>query len=101
MPVDKVFENESCVAFNDISPQAPVHVLIIPKQPIGGISAVEEQHAQQVGELFIAGRKIAEKLNIHETGYRLVINDGTHGQQTVRWLHVHLLGGRQMSWPPG
>ena len=94
-------EDDKCLAFNDINPQAPIHILIIPKQPIGGISALKEEESSHVGHLFYVARKVAEDLKIDQSGYRLTINDGSDGQQTVRWLHVHLMGGRQMTWPPG
>lgn len=103
IPADIVFENDSVLAFKDIKPQAPVHILIIPK-----ITEIEttkhingQNHSKLLGELFDAANKIANDLGISENGYRLVINCGADAGQEVYHLHIHLLGGRKMTWPPG
>ncbi|CAM6006010.1 unnamed protein product, partial [Sphagnum balticum] len=90
-------------AFHDINPQAPIHVLIIPKNKDGltGISKVEEKHQVVLGHMLLKAREIAEITGVGASGYRLVINDGKEGQQTVDHIHIHLLGGRQLRWPPG
>jgi histidine triad (HIT) family protein len=96
---DIVFENETFLAFKDINPQAPVHVLIIPKQHIRNLNELHD--AQLGGELLITVATIAKQLGIADTGYRTVINCNDHGGQTVHHLHIHLLGGRFMTWPAG
>ena len=102
IPADIVYENNSVLAFRDIKPQAPVHVLIIPKIEIPKVSDIKgEDHAQLLGEMFDAANKIANDLRISEEGFRLVFNCGANGGQDVYHLHMHLLGGRQMKWPPG
>lgn len=98
IPAEIVYEDDHVVAFRDINPQAPVHVLIVPRQEITGIAALPE--AGDHLHLLNAARKIAEQLGL-ENGYRLVINQGADGGQTVDHLHVHLLGGRALAWPPG
>ncbi|EGG13320.1 putative protein kinase C inhibitor [Cavenderia fasciculata] len=100
IPCKKVYEDDDCLAFDDISPQAPVHVLLIPKHPIGGINDATEEHATVLGKLMTKVPKIAKLKDIDHSGYRLVVNEGIHGQQSVRWLHIHILGGRQLNWPP-
>jgi histidine triad (HIT) family protein len=102
IPADIVFESDTVLAFKDIRPQAPVHVLIIPKIEIPKVSDVNgKEHAQLLGEMFDAANKIAKDLGISEEGFRLVFNCGPNGGQDVYHLHMHLLGGRQMKWPPG
>lgn len=98
IPGDIVYQDEHCVALRDINPQAPVHILIVPRTEIPGIASVPETGDHQY--LLNTARIVAEQEGLTQ-GYRLVINQGEHGQQTVDHLHVHLLGGRQMSWPPG
>ncbi len=100
IPADIVYETESVLAFRDINPQAPIHILIIPKQIIPQISLAQDQDQILLGELLIAAKKIAESEGLTE-GYRLVINNGPAGGQEVYHLHLHLLGGRSMHWPPG
>ena len=102
IPSQKVFEDESVVAFKDLSPQAPVHVLIVPKkhvQSVAQLSAVDKELAAHI--LVDVTPKLANELGIADTGFRLVVNTGDEGGQTVNHLHVHLLGGRKMTWPPG
>jgi len=100
IPSKKVYENEYIYAFYDIDPQAPVHVLFIPKAHIAGVDAVTPENSQVFSKIFEAIAKTAHELKL-ESGYRVVSNIGEHGQQSVRHLHFHLLGGRQMAWPPG
>lgn len=94
-----LFENESMIIIKDIAPQAPIHVLIIPKQKIERISKITKQEADIVSNLMLAAVEFAEKNNI--TNYRLVINNGLLAGETVPHLHIHLLSGREMKWPPG
>ncbi len=98
---DIVFENDRILAFRDINPQAPVHVLVIPKKPIPTINAIDPEDVALIGELFIAARQIAAEEGIDESGYRTVFNCNRDGGQEVYHLHLHLLGGRAMQWPPG
>ncbi len=98
IPAEIVYEDEYCVAFKDIIPQAPVHVLIVPRQEISGVESVPDIGDHQ--HLLNAARKIAEQFDLKD-GYRLVINQGIDAGQTVDHLHVHLLGGRKFDWPPG
>ncbi|NWF90808.1 MAG: histidine triad nucleotide-binding protein [Ignavibacteriaceae bacterium] len=102
IPAKIIFESDTVLAFQDIKPQAPVHVLIIPKIEIPKVSDLKgKEHAQLLGEMFDAANKIAKDLGISEDGFRLVINCGPNGGQEVYHLHMHLLGGRPMTWPPG
>jgi histidine triad (HIT) family protein len=102
IPADIVFESETVLAFKDINPQAPVHVLIIPKVEIPKVSDLKgSDHASLLGEMFDAANQIANELKISEDGFRLVLNCGPNGGQDVYHLHMHLLGGRQLKWPPG
>lgn len=98
IPGDIVYEDEHVVAFRDIVPVAPVHIIIVPRTEITGVAAVQDEGDHKY--LLNAARKIAEAEGL-ENGYRLVINQGGDGGQTIDHLHVHLLGGRQMNWPPG
>ena len=97
---DVVYEDQRIIAFNDINKQAPVHIVIIPKQHTPTILDVEED-STIINDIVIASKKIAEKEGISESGFRLVNNCNEHGGQTVFHLHFHLLGGRNMTWPPG
>ena len=101
IPADIVFEDDQCLAFRDISPQAPIHILIIPKKPIARIGAAQADDQSLLGHLLLTAADIARRENIAPTGYRLVINNGPHGGETVPHLHIHLLGGRHLNWPPG
>jgi histidine triad (HIT) family protein len=100
IPADIVYEDDLCLAFRDINPQAPVHVLVIPKKPIPKLSDSEPTDQAILGHLLLIVKKIAEQLGL-DKGYRVVINTGEDGGQTVYHLHLHLLGGRFMKWPPG
>jgi histidine triad (HIT) family protein len=101
IPATIVFEDERCVAFRDISPQAPVHILVIPRKAIPRVGLAAEEDAGLLGHLLFTAAKVARSEGISEDGYRLVINNGPHGGEAVPHLHVHLLGGRQLQWPPG
>lgn len=101
IPSEKVFEDEQVLAFQDIRPQTPVHLLVIPKQHIASAQSVVESDTELIGHLHAMIPHIAEKAGISEKGYRVVTNIGHHGQQTVPHLHYHVLGGRQLGWPPG
>lgn len=101
IPADILYEDDDVLAFSDVSPQAPVHFLVIPKQPIATINDIEPSQAELVGKMVLTARKIAEQKGIHEDGYRLVMNCNDHGGQTVFHIHMHVLGGRPMTWPPG
>ena len=100
IPSDKIYEDEEILCFRDLEPQAPVHVLIIPKKHIASLDGVEETHKELTGHLMAKVSEIASLLGLKD-GYRLVCNCGHDGLQTVPHLHFHLLGGRMMSWPPG
>ena len=100
IPADIVYEDEQSLAFRDISPQAPVHIVIIPKQAIASLAESTDADEQLLGHLLVVARKVAEQLQLNG-GYRTVINCGRNGGQTVNHIHVHLLGGRQLGWPPG
>ena len=101
IPADIVFEDDQCLAFRDISPQAPVHILIIPKKTVARIGAAQADDQSLLGHLLLTAADIARRENIATSGYRIVINNGSHGGETVPHLHIHLLGGRPLVWPPG
>ncbi|XP_013779693.1 histidine triad nucleotide-binding protein 1-like [Limulus polyphemus] len=100
IPADFAYQDDKCVAFHDINPQAPVHFLVVPKKPIPQLSKAEDSDEELLGHLLFIAQKVAKDLGLNN-GYRVVINDGLHGGQEVFHLHVHVLGGRQMIWPPG
>ena len=100
IPADIVYEDEQCLAFRDISPQAPTHVLVIPKKPIASFNDLTADDADLIGHLTLVIRHLAGKLGL-EGGYRVVANCGPDGGQSVDHLHLHLLGGRPLHWPPG
>ena len=102
IPAEIVFESENILAFKDINPQAPVHILIIPKTEIPKVTDLNgNEHASLLGEMIDAANKLAKENGIDESGFRLVLNCGDNGGQEVYHLHLHLLGGRQTKWPPG
>ena len=101
IPASIVHEDERCVAFSDISPQAPVHILVIPRKPIPRVGLADEADESLLGHLLLVAAKVAGEQGLSESGFRLVINNGRDGGEAVPHLHVHLLGGRQMKWPPG
>jgi histidine triad (HIT) family protein len=100
IPADIVYEDNLAIAFKDVSPQAPVHILVIPKQPIAKLSDAESQDHALMGHLLLTAKRVAEQEGL-TNGYRVVINTGPDGGQTVDHLHLHILGGRQLHWPPG
>lgn len=102
IPADIVFESDNVLAFKDIKPQAPVHILIIPKIEIPKVTDIKgKEHATLLGEMFDAANKLAKDQGIDKNGFRLVFNCGNDGGQEVYHIHMHLLGGRHMHWPPG
>lgn len=102
IPADIVYESDNVLAFRDINPQAPVHILIIPKIEIPKVTDIKgSEHAKLLGEMYDVANKLAKDEGIAEDGFRLVMNCGDNGGQEVYHLHMHLLGGRQMQWPPG
>lgn len=101
IPADIVFEDEEILAFKDINPQAPIHILIIPKKRIATINDIEENDISITGKLIYTAKIIASEIGISEDGYRLVFNCNDNGGQEVYHIHLHLLGGRKMTWPPG
>lgn len=100
IPADIVYEDERAIAFKDVHPQAPVHILIIPKQPIKSLANVTSSDRDLMGHLLLTAQQVAQNAGLNN-GYRLVINTGNDGGQTVSHIHLHILGGRQMTWPPG
>jgi histidine triad (HIT) family protein len=102
IPADIVYESENVLAFKDINPQAPTHILIIPKIEIPKVTDLNgKEHAALLGEMIDTANKLSKEMNIADDGFRLVFNCGNNGGQEVYHLHMHLLGGRQMKWPPG
>ena len=100
IPAQIEHEDELCLAFHDVSPQAPTHILVIPKKPLPSLAEVTDADTPLLGHLMRVATDIATKLNLIN-GYRLVVNCGTDGGQSVNHLHIHLLGGRSLGWPPG
>lgn len=101
IPADIVYETEQVLAFRDINPQAPIHILIIPKRPIATINDLVPDDALLVGQLYLAAQQIAAAEGVAEAGYRTVMNCNSEGGQDVFHIHLHFLAGRQMGWPPG
>ena len=101
IPASIVYEDELVLAFHDISAKAPIHVLIIPKKPIARISEAQSEDHKLIGHLLLKAAAVAAQLGLDKSGYRLVINSGPDGGESVPHLHCHILGGRKMSWPPG
>ncbi|KYM80933.1 Histidine triad nucleotide-binding protein 1 [Atta colombica] len=100
IPCNFIYEDSQCVAFDDKNAQAPVHFLVIPRKPISQLSKVQDEDELLLGHLMNVARKVAKQKGL-TNGFRIVINDGKHGAQSVYHLHLHILGGRQMRWPPG
>ncbi len=100
IPADLVHEDAQCVAFRDLHPQAPTHLLIVPRKPIASLDALADDDAALVGHLFVVARDLARREGLAR-GYRTVFNTGADGGQSVNHLHLHLLGGRRLGWPPG
>ncbi|MCU0771471.1 MAG: histidine triad nucleotide-binding protein [Verrucomicrobia bacterium] len=101
IPSALVYEDDQVVAFKDIDPQAPTHVLIVPRKPIPRIAEARPEDHKVLGHLLLKAAEIARRLGLEKSGYRLVLNNGPHAGEAVPHLHIHLLGGRQMKWPPG
>lgn len=101
IPADFVYEDELAVAFRDVAPQAPVHILVIPRKPLVSLHSAEEGDAELLGHLLRVCSKVAEDAGLAASGYRVVTNVGKDGGQSVEHLHFHVLGGRALSWPPG
>ncbi len=101
IPADLIYQDDSIVAFRDINPQAPTHVLIIPKKHIEKISDINEEDSELISKMVLVAKKIAEDEGITESGFRLVFNNNKDAGQEVFHIHLHLLGGRKFSWPPG
>jgi histidine triad (HIT) family protein len=100
IPATLLHEDDLCIAFRDIAPQAPVHVLVVPRKPLPRIVEASSDDQALLGHLLLVARKVAQDLNL-KNGFRLVINNGKDGGESVPHLHVHLLGGRPLDWPPG
>ena len=101
IPADIVYETDEIIAFRDITPKAPTHILIVPKKAIATINDLSEQDSHLIGKITLAAKEIAKQEKIEQNGYRLVFNCNKDGGQSVYHIHCHLLGGRQMEWPPG
>ncbi|EWH10653.1 HIT family hydrolase [Catenovulum agarivorans DS-2] len=100
IPADIVYEDDIALAFKDINPQAPFHCLIIPKKPIATINDITEDDRETVGHLYVVAAKLAKEQGFAQDGYRVVMNCNDHGGQTVYHIHLHMLGGKSMGWPP-
>ena len=101
IPAVKLLEDEAAIAFADLNPQAPTHVLVIPRRHVQSLAHVEDADFGEVGKVMHLAARVARKLGVAEGGYRVVLNSGKDAGQTVEHLHAHVLGGRQMAWPPG
>ena len=101
IPAKVVRQNEQVMAFHDIDPKAPVHVLVIPRRHIAGVAQMQDDDDATLGAMFVMARDVATELGVSDSGYRLVINSGANAGQSVDHVHLHLLGGRQLKWPPG
>lgn len=101
IPADILFEDDEVLAFSDVNPQAPVHFLVIPKQVIATINDIQPEQAHLLGKMILTAQKLVQEKGIAETGYRMVMNCNEDGGQAVSHIHLHVLGGRSLSWPPG
>jgi histidine triad (HIT) family protein len=101
IPGDIVHEDDLCACFRDISAQAPVHLVLVPKRPIPRIAETQDSDQALLGHLLLTARRVAKEQGLGESGFRLVINNGPDGGETVPHLHIHILGGRELDWPPG
>ena len=101
IPAQIIYEDESVIAFRDVKPAAPVHALIVPKKPIPRIADAEESDQAVLGHLILKAAEVADKLGLTSSGYRLVINNGPDAGESVPHLHMHIIGGRSLAWPPG
>nr|BAN21116.1 protein kinase C inhibitor, putative [Riptortus pedestris] len=100
IPAKIIYEDDKCMAFHDVNPQAPTHFLVIPRKPISRLSEADDGDTELLGHLMVKAKQIAKDVGL-TNGFRLVVNDGKDGAQSVYHLHIHVLGGRQMQWPPG
>ncbi|KAL3308826.1 Histidine triad nucleotide-binding protein 2, mitochondrial [Cichlidogyrus casuarinus] len=100
IPADILYEDDLSLAFSDVNPQSPIHFLVIPKEPIAMLQDADEKHQNLLGHLLLVANKVAQTKKL-ENGYRVTINNGRDGAQSVYHLHLHVMGGRQMGWPPG
>jgi histidine triad (HIT) family protein len=101
IPSNKVYEDDKVLCFKDLNPEAPVHVLIIPKEHISSLNDLNEDNSKIISHIFLTAKKVAKELGIERNGYRIVSNCGEDGGQTVGHVHFHMLGGRNLKWPPG
>ena len=101
IPAEILFQDDDVLCFRDVAPQAPTHMLVIPKKHIGSIAELEEADTNIAGKILVTATRMAKEQGISESGYRVVMNCGDEGGQTVGHIHMHVLGGRQMGWPPG
>ncbi len=101
IPARIIYEDDRCLAFHDVAPRAPVHLLVIPKKEIPRLAAAGAEDKALLGHLLFTAREVAKKEGIGDSGFRIVINNGPDGGETVPHLHVHVLGGRHLAWPPG
>lgn len=101
VPAKIIYESDDLIAFHDVDPKAPIHILIVPKHKLVRLADASEDDALMLGKLIVASKKVASDLGVLESGYRLVINNGPDAGESVSHLHVHLLGGRPLAWPPG
>jgi histidine triad (HIT) family protein len=101
IPSEAVFEDEMVYAFRDVNPQAPVHVLVVPKKKLTGFADLKNADPEATGRFMQRVALVADRLGLEKDGYRIVFNHGKNGQQTVEYIHAHILGGRRMAWPPG
>lgn len=101
IPSKKAYEDDQLIAFHDIAPQAPVHVLVVPKKHISGVNELVADDLALVGHVYSVIQQLVRELKINESGYRVVVNSGKDGSQSVPHLHFHVLGGRSLAWPPG
>ena len=101
LEADIIYEDDKIIAFNDIAPIAPTHILIVPKKKISSINDLEKEDQELMGEMCILAKELAKKYKINETGYRTVFNTNNDAGQTVFHIHLHLIGGRKLDWPPG
>ena len=101
IPADVVYRDDFCIAFKDINPQAPTHLLVVPRKPIVNVAQAGDEDVEILGQLMLAARNVARQCGLEESGYRLCINNGAGAGQTVFHLHCHLLSAREKRWPPG
>ncbi len=101
IPVDSVYEDDDVLAFRDINPKAPIHILVIPKIRVARFSDLAQRSTEEIGRFVSAISKVAAAMSLDDSGYRVVFNNGSDGGQEVEYLHAHILGGRKLTWPPG